>query len=1742
MGKKLGDLVAQLAMFQLSVHRHFIIENPVSSDLWTFPAYQALLNTENVTAARCDQCMFNLKDPDGKYTLKPTVFLCSSPILAEPLQRRCEGKHEHVSLAGKANGVSRCAFAQMWTEDLCQAIVSGILQLLKQESYVNLDDSQELMSFFPAAVQDRCPGCVSHAARHDARHNRKEGICRFPFDETKLWDCPACQRYLPSTHDLHKLDDSCQWSHARRRASHLREPKPKPVEVPRPVPLDEPNCPPPVSGMIWKAVEDKETLITLRELSKHNGWTQVNATTVAIDTANARSIRSPEPRFDIATYSLRSTYGMFPNLDPTWWQLEDKKPMTSKLSLDIGFLIPLLITMFHKDVTSTKNNTRNGPLQNPDLDVPSHGSSSSSSSRPAAQPQPPQPEQQPAEPIGDEEPVIPIEEIRQREESEEGNMPDPGWSSFDLGRALRALRSGIKTQQATAIRRLHLRWWHASSARMKSLLNAANVPKEAISLVDEITNSCKICRLWQRPSTRSTHASRLSEQFNQCVQFDLLFVENMTIGVLLDEATRWTVARIIPGKEATHILRFITDDWLRLFGSPQVLMSDQEGGLYSEEGAVWMERHSISAKPVPRGAHASMVERHHQTLRLTVQKLLAQARSESLSISAADIVAEAVLAKNAMSNVAGFSPYEAVLGRKPNLLIDLDCPTTSAVDDSSGGLIGISRHATRIRELAVACMVEATAATRMKLANQARTRLSSQQMELEAGSLVDIFRSPSRKDLSGWRGPCKVVAVRGGTIDVMWNNRILICRPQDVRVHVPNAFLANLEAPQLLMLQDYLRQTFQDIRTVAWVYSETGWRLSRAAVENPQLFRAILFTGSQMMQLNRCIGARLGRGFHTLGALSRVMKCILMWWPSDKPGLYQTFIHNGDKPLHLRQMIEVTGSHAHSNDFAWIQFLSVDTHNSRRIRHAFPDTPHLHPDDPNDPPWMPPRNNEPMQVDPPQPNNHNYPPPHQPMDTQSSHNTTMIAPTDDDPHPPHDPHAPVPKYQRPSSPRNGPQKHPVPSTASSSHRPWKQHNSTDKSTSQRPVSTNTFQPTGGSSSSSGHNRASGEHRSNPPMNIPAHVPILPMDQDDDDDDNETAADSDATLQYEHNEVEQDDFLVALYNDGPLLLSYVEFLESEGIELPKAPGDLTPDEIKKHWKEVADAVRKELRSFIDLKVWEIRKKGSTANRMTSKMLLKWKFDPVKKIRVCKARLTVRGFQDKDRHTETFASTASRWGQRIIVMIAVQQQWQLLTADIGAAFLRGLTFQELSSITNQPLRQCSFEFPRRYVEFIRELPGHSDFNPDCDELYMLKPIYGLQDAPRAWRMRLHISLIASKAQQLTTDTCLYVWYVTTVECSGKKMWGALSTHVDDLKITGTVDFTQFILSFLEKEFGALKVQKDKFEHCGLIHEANPDGSIIVHQNHYGERLKPIDLTGVTLDQPTAACSPMQCEAYSSGVGAIAWMAQTRIDVLVHIQSLQRATKSPTIGHLIRLNIVIKWIKRKPLHIKYHRLQTPNLITLVINDAAFRREDSTGLAMRGSLIALAEDRPQLRGTIRLMLVDYYSKRQRNIVRSTFGAETHAAADGAEVGKLVAYTFAELLTPGVSAAQILRMEAEGRLPTPLHIITDCKSLYDSLRMDEVQVPSESSLIMVLLQLKEGLRTGSIRAISWVDTRDMCADGLNKGIIARRALRAVATTGEWELQHDSQTFTEATRNDVTAEVVDSEALSQARQQASLKS
>jgi hypothetical protein len=554
--------------------------------------------------------------------------------------------------------------------------------------------------------------------------------------------------------------------------------------------------------------------------------------------------------------------------------------------------------------------------------------------------------------------------------------------------------------------------------------------------------------------------------------------------------------------------------------------------------------------------------------------------------------------------------------------------------------------------------------------------------------------------------------------------------------------------------------------------------------------------------------------------------------------------------------------------------------------------------------------------------------------------------------------------------------------------------------------------------------------------MPASAPLLPCDSD---------TESLPSTIAEPSDLNAEDFFTSVYavlGDGGE--PWQVFTNTEGeVVLEKALGELTPAEVKQHWETVAAAVRKELKSFSDLGVFRIAALGTTGNCMTSCWVLRWKLDAITQQQLIKARLTVRGFLDKDGDwLETFASTASRWGQKLIVAVAVQNRWKMLTADVGAAFLRGLTFEELAKLTGAPVRRCAFKPPAGYGDFIRELPNCQHFDETKHELEMVKPVYGLKDAPRAWRKRLHLAMLAMKATALRTDTCIYVWRNQSGDLSA-----ICSAHVDDVKLAGVDSVVAYILQQLTKWFGELRVSHGTFEQCGIIHELQTDGYYHLHQNHFAQRQKNIDLSGVPIKSPSERLNEEQLQRYMSGLGSVAWLVQTRTDVAIYIQALQRATKHATVSHLLRLSCVIKWCRHKPVHLTLVHLRTPTLKILIISDAAFRREDTSGLAVRGAIIAIGENHPDHPGGFS-NAIEYYSRRQRRVVRSTFGAETNGAADAVEIGRMISYTMAEIIKPDCTAAVLTRLDETGHLPLRMQLVIDCRSLFDALKMDETQVP----------------------------------------------------------------------------------------------
>ena len=106
-----------------------------------------------------------------------------------------------------------------------------------------------------------------------------------------------------------------------------------------------------------------------------------------------------------------------------------------------------------------------------------------------------------------------------------------------------------------------------------------------------------------------------------------------------------------------------------------------------------------------------------------------------------------------------------------------------------------------------------------------------------------------------------------------------------------------------------------------------------------------------------------------------------------------------------------------------------------------------------------------------------------------------------------------------------------------------------------------------------------------------------------------------------------------------------------------------------------------------------------------------------------------------------------------------------------------------------------------------------------------------------------------------------------CKKKVPIVLLSVHVDDIKTTGLPNEIEKLLKILTDHFDELKLERDNFEHLGLKHTLEADGSRSVSQEHYVQELKLIAEAGCHHDNPVGDSLKMQYMLL------VAWRGQCR-----------------------------------------------------------------------------------------------------------------------------------------------------------------------------------------------------------------------------------------------------------------------------
>ena len=84
-----------------------------------------------------------------------------------------------------------------------------------------------------------------------------------------------------------------------------------------------------------------------------------------------------------------------------------------------------------------------------------------------------------------------------------------------------------------------------------------------------------------------------------------------------------------------------------------------------------------------------------------------------------------------------------------------------------------------------------------------------------------------------------------------------------------------------------------------------------------------------------------------------------------------------------------------------------------------------------------------------------------------------------------------------------------------------------------------------------------------------------------------------------------------------------------------------------------------------------------------------------------------------------------------------------------------------------------------------------------------------------------------------------------------------------------------------------------------------------------------------------------------------------------------------------------------------------------------------------------------------------------------------------------------------------------PLVVYIDAMSVYAAVTAPFINIPADNGMLSYIQYLREFLDNRILTAISWVDTRDMLADGATKGSIDKSQLHS-CMSGTSTIAHNS--------------------------------
>ena len=552
----------------------------------------------------------------------------------------------------------------------------------------------------------------------------------------------------------------------------------------------------------------------------------------------------------------------------------------------------------------------------------------------------------------------------------------------------------------------------------------------------------------------------------------------------------------------------------------------------------------------------------------------------------------------------------------------------------------------------------------------------------------------------------------------------------------------------------------------------------------------------------------------------------------------------------------------------------------------------------------------------------------------------------------------------------------------------------------------------------------------------------------------------------------------------------------------------------------EAAQKELAQFDEFQIWGSDFEAEpppNATKLDSKYFVKPKVRTVegKPTLYGKGRLTPKGFQDPEKHLYRVDSpTVSRWVLFVVISWTLAQGWELIKGDISGAFLQG-----------EPLTRENV-----WIKMPFELVAMGLVPANRLWRRVLKAVYGMNEAPRAWYKAITAAAFALGFVQSLIDPCLLI-----LVDSGKVVC-VLVLYVDDLICAGHKEQAAKVMHALAAKYpmGQLeeswKLQSISYTGMDINFHRGSDGtlsSVVLTQEAYVKSKFPGAIkeleTALNGHKATAQdlCTARQADSFRSGNGKLAWSGNTRPQNSFEISELASSAKAPTIGDAKKLLKTLRQVLEHAADgITLTKLDPKRLGVVGFGDASFanRGERTQG----GFIVLLAEGDAELQSVtatrIRADSVNsqkatgniamFRSTKISRVCVGTFDTETIEAVETVDASTCVAYLLSELKNgrlPSIAERVLLRGFGDVELPPPdvwIEVESDGKGTVSAVHSTR-PVSNKRRRIDIAL-LREMEERGFV-GFRFCPTEKMLADGLTKGMCTS-AIRQVAVTNTFEL------------------------------------